>query len=414
MLTELITRPEYRSRYWALPILGTHIDAFSTFLFKRGYHRMGVLRRIRGVPLVEKRLKRMGCRSDSDLLPDVLADCGPAVGKAHTDMSAGPTVRLLGQYFYEVGLFKIPPAGPIETKLLEYGEYLKSVRGFAPSTAENHLMTSRDFLGKFCPEERLPLLRKLSHQDIESYVCDCGKRIGRGYLQHIVARLRGLLRYLASRGEVPLGLDLQIDTPRLYRGEKLPRSLPWNVVRKLLKSIDTSRPSGMRDYAMLCLVTTYGLRVSEVIDLKLEDLDWRKETIRVPQIKAATPLILPLTQQVGNAILRYLKKGRPPSERREVFLRHRTPAGMLARTAVSDAFRLWSRRSGLPIPFQGAHCLRHSYAVHLLREGTSIKTIGDVLGHRSLESTCVYLRLSIEDLRSVPLNLPSSAAGRRQ
>lgn len=168
MLRDLITRPEYRPRYWELPILGAHVDGFSTFLFKRGYNRKGVLRRIRGVPLVEKRLKRSGCRRDSDLSPDLLAHCGPAFGKAHTDVSAGPTIRLLGHYFYEVGLFKTPPAGPIGSKLLEYGEYLKSVRGFAPFTAENHLMTSGDFLRRFCPDERLALLRKLSIHSLTS------------------------------------------------------------------------------------------------------------------------------------------------------------------------------------------------------------------------------------------------------
>jgi site-specific recombinase XerD len=100
---------------------------------------------------------------------------------------------------------------------------------------------------------------------------------------------------------------------------------------------------------------------------------------------------------------------------REVFLRCRTPDGLLKPTAVTEAFQAWSRKSGLAIPFQGAHCIRHSYAVHLLRQGTPLKTIGDILGHRSAESTCVYLRLAIEDLRNVALPLPQeSTAGKQQ
>ena len=94
---------------------------------------------------------------------------------------------------------------------------------------------------------------------------------------------------------------------------------------------------------------------------------------------------------------------------REVFLRVRAPAGPLAPTAVTEAFQGWTRRSGLPIPYQGPHCLRHSLAVHLLRQGTSLKAIGDLLGHRSAESTCVYLRLHVEDLRDVALDLPPEA-----
>ena len=93
---------------------------------------------------------------------------------------------------------------------------------------------------------------------------------------------------------------------------------------------------------------------------------------------------------------------------RELFLRCRTPRGALRPTAVTEAFQAWSKRSGLAIPFQGPHCMRHSYAVHLLRSGLSLKTIGDLLGHRTLESTCVYLRLAVDDLRDVALSLPAA------
>jgi integrase/recombinase XerD len=95
---------------------------------------------------------------------------------------------------------------------------------------------------------------------------------------------------------------------------------------------------------------------------------------------------------------------------REIFLRCITPAGVLKPTAITEAFQAWSRRSGLQIPFRGVHCLRHSYALHLLRSGLSLKTIGDLLGHRSLESTSVYLRLATEDLRDVPLCLPADVS----
>jgi site-specific recombinase XerD len=106
-------------------------------------------------------------------------------------------------------------------------------------------------------------------------------------------------------------------------------------------------------------------------------------------------------------LLDYLRHARPPASQREVFLRARAPEGTLKPTAVTESFQRWSTRSGLNIPFQGAHCLRHAYATHLLRCGTSLKTIGDILGHRSAESTCVYLKLALEDLRDVALPLPS-------
>jgi integrase/recombinase XerD len=226
-------------------------------------------------------------------------------------------------------------------------------------------------------------------------------------MQHMVTHLRAFLRFAGSRGQAPIGLDRQIDTPRVYRQEQLPRALSWEVVQAFLQAIDRTTPGGLRDYAIFLLIATYGLRASDIVGLTLDDVEWRARRLRVRQRKTGSVLWLPLTDEVATALLDYLRDGRPrlavrryrrgfqtdPRHFREVFLRCRTPAGVLQSTAIAEAFQAWSRRSGLTIPFQGVHCLRHSYALHLLRSGLSLKTIGDLLGHRSSESTCVYLRL---------------------
>ena len=177
-------------------------------------------------------------------------------------------------------------------------------------------------------------------------------------------------------------------------------------------------------YAIFLLMATYGLRSCEVVTLTIDDVEWRAGRLRIAQRKTRGSLWLPLTDEVGTALLDYLRhgraalnvrrqrvsfRGRTPRRYRELFLRCRTPTGVLKPTAVTEAFQAWSKRSGLAIPFQGAHCVRHSYAVHLLRSGLSLKTIGDLLGHRTLESTCVYLRLAVDDLRDVALPLPATA-----
>jgi len=164
---------------------------------------------------------------------------------------------------------------------------------------------------------------------------------------------------------------------------------------------------GTRDYAMFSLMTTYGMRACEVVALTLDDIHWRARQIHIRQSKTGNALELPLTDEVGTAIQEYLKKVPRYGVCRQVFLRLRAPIGVLKPTAVIEAFQAWSRRSGLDIPFKGAHCIRHSYALNLLRQGVPLKTIGDVLGHRSPESTAVYLRLATEDLRTVALPVPS-------
>ena len=157
---------------------------------------------------------------------------------------------------------------------------------------------------------------------------------------------------------------------------------------------------------MFYLIATYGLRSCEIVSLRLDDIDWRAKVIRIPQTKTRGLLELPLTASAGSVLIDYLQNVRRPGGYRELFLRMHAPIGTLKPTAVASAFKAWSRRSGLAIPFNGAHCLRHSYAVHLLREGTPLKVIGDLLGHRSAESTAVYVRLSTEDLRDVGLPVP--------
>ena len=160
---------------------------------------------------------------------------------------------------------------------------------------------------------------------------------------------------------------------------------------------------------MFLLIATYGLRASEIVAICLEDIGWRQRTLHIHQRKTSSPLELPLTSEAASALVKHLKRTPPPAPYRRVFLRMRAPQGVLKPTAVTEAFQALVRKSELDIPFQGPHCLRHSYAVHLLKNGTPLKTIGDILGHRSAESTSMYLRLATSDLREVALDVPHGA-----
>jgi len=244
-------------------------------------------------------------------------------------------------------------------------------------------------------------------RDIESYISQIGRRISRASLQGEVSVVRGLLRYFSATGRAPFGLDQQIDSPRLYQLEKLPRSLPWDTVTSILHSIDTTSAMGLRDHAMLLMIATYGLRACEAVALSLDDIHWRQGRFRIYQCKTSAPLELPLTNEVSVALFKHLKQTPPPPPYRHVFLRMRAPMGLLKPSAVAEVFQSAVRRSGLPISFHGAHCLRHSLAMHLLKSGTPLKTIGDVLGHRTARSTPAYIRLATGDLREVSLPIPS-------
>jgi integrase/recombinase XerD len=398
--------PRMHRRYSSLRLLGPILDGFAGWLHAHGYPRRAVRRHLRAARRLEQRWRRRGLRSLMSIRRTDFQVC--ALGHAHDDPDLAAVARVLTTYFEERGLLAGEPAPDVPAELSGYQQYLTALRGLAPGTIADHLATVSEFLQFIATKRPAMSLGQLTPRELEAFVQQVAARVSRATLQHVVAHLRSFLRWLAAHGATPEGLGNQIDTPRVYRQEQLPRALRWDTVRALLESIDRSTAIGRRDYAMLLLVATYGLRSSEIVALTLDDFVWRQSELRVPRRKVDGVLTLPLTDETGNAVLDYIRHGRPTLPTRVLFLRVRPPAGLLKPTAVTEVFQTRARHSQLTIPFQGPHCLRHSLAVQLLREGVSLKAIGDVLGHRSLESTCLYLRLATEDLRDVALDLPES------
>jgi len=408
MLAEIY--PRVHVRYATLPILGPHLDSFVEWLHSQGYPRLPICLRVRAAKPLDALLRRDGVAQLEELSAEELLAYAPA--SSQDDIYRSALVRSLVRYFEEQGAFAPLHSTRSSELTALYCSHLHSTRGLAVSTVKHHCATVSEFLAYFGKHADVPLddrLRTLDLGVIEGFIEIMAKRLSRHSLQHTVAHLRSFLRFLTACGLAPADLGDGIDTPRVYRDERLPRALPWDTVLSFLRAIDRSTPMGRRDYAMFLLVVTYGLRTCEVVSLRLDDVAWREGRLQVARPKVRAPLMLPLTKEVGAAILAYLQDGRPALAHREIFLRARAPAGTLKPTAVTEAFQGWVRRSDLPIPYKGPHCLRHSLALHLLRQGASLKTIGDLLGHRSTESTCVYLRLHVEDLRDVALDLPPEA-----
>jgi integrase/recombinase XerD len=398
--------PRAHRRFLSLPLLGLVADGFDDWLTVNGYTRVSRQNTIRMLPHVDATLRHRRVKEVAYITHAVLHDCWRTVLETHPCKTR--TVRTLERYLAANGLIADgkPATETSRASMLieEYANYLREVRGFAASTVWNHRYTTQCFL-QHLDEEKIAL-KKIRTPQIESYITKVGKHLSRPSLQHDIGALRGFLRFLAIDDRIPAGLANQIDTPRLYQLEKLPRALPWETVRTLLRSIDRTSAMGLRNYAMFLLIATYGLRASEVVAIALDDLCWRQGRLRIHQRKTSSPLELPLTNEVSTALVKHLKRTPPPPPYRRIFLRMRAPIGALKRTAIKGAFRSLVRKNSLHVPTQGPHCLRHSLAVYLLKSGTPLKTIGDILGHRSAVSTSTYLRLATGDLREVPLPIP--------
>jgi integrase/recombinase XerD len=286
----------------------------------------------------------------------------------------------------------------------DYRQYLRELRGLVCETIEQHDRTVADFLHRFLPSGRN--LGDLTHAHVEQYLALISKGISRHRLQHIVAHLRAFLRYCHDRNEIRLPLHV-IDTPRIYHDELPPRALDWSLVKALLRSIDRSSKSGWRDYTILHLLAHYGLRPCEVICLRAGSIDWSNKTLYVEQHKTHSTLVLPLAEQTLSILRRYLALAPSQSYDTALFLRARCPTNPISRHAVGDIFDKRAKQSGLPIGGHSVYSLRHAFAMRLLGRGVGLKAIGDLLGHRSLDSTRVYLRLDINMLRDVALPVPT-------
>jgi integrase/recombinase XerD len=285
----------------------------------------------------------------------------------------------------------------------DYRRHLIELRGLVNETIQHHDRTVTDFLRRALPSR--DALSSLTSEDVEGYLVLKSKEVGRQYLQHIVAHLRAFLRYCHDRREIRRPLHV-IDAPRAHLDELPPRAIDWPLVQGLLRSIDRSSRSGWRDYTILHLLAHYGLRPSEVVSLRLDSIDWDAKTLMVEQRKTRSALVLPLVDQTLSILRRYLAHGRPRSTHPDLFLRARCPAGALKRTAVTDIFDKRAEQSGFSIDSYSAYSLRHAFAMRLLNRGVGLKAIADLLGHRNLATTCLYLRLDIGMLRDVALPVP--------
>lgn len=405
MITSLCPR-SYR-KYLSLPIIGSILDEFLLWSHNRGFAIGTLKNRLNHAQMVGAYFEQTGVRRLEDLRQSSFEAAWEHYRHLRPDIAG--TIRQVEYFLRENGLLDLltpRPKTPIDIEIDLFSAHLHRVRGLEPSTIRSYEKYLQEFLAHIGYHKNPEVLAILTIGAIEDFIQICSKRLNRYSLQHVIGYLRAFLRFQYEKSVLHHPLHTMIDTPRIYRLERLPRHLPWETVRQLLCSIDTTNPHGLRDYTMLFLIATYGFRSCEVVSLTLDDVDWRAGTIRIPQRKTAQELILPLTDAAGDVLIQYLKESRPSLPYRHLFLRVRAPLGTLKPTAVTEVFQLRVRLSGLDIPYQGPHCLRHSYATHLLRQGASIKSIGDLLGHRDAESTCVYLRLATEDLRTVALPVP--------
>jgi integrase/recombinase XerD len=285
------------------------------------------------------------------------------------------------------------PNSPTDALLARFERYLLAERGLAACTVALYSACVRRFVEGLPPNREIA---GLVASDVTAAVLRESESVSVSATQNFVSGVRWFLRFCFIEGLVGSDLSRAALLVRGRSSSPLPRGISRADARALLESCDRRQPLGRRDYAIIIVLLRLGLRRGEVAGLRLDDIDWRAGEL-VVRGKGSRQDVLPLPADVGEAIAAYLRRGRPRSGRREVFLRSKAPYDPIAARTVASTVRRACRRAG--IAAFGSHRLRHTAACEMVRADVPLVRIGQVLRHRSLQSTAIYARVDVERLR---------------
>lgn len=292
------------------------------------------------------------------------------------------------------------PVTPFDSWIDQFAEHLLCDKGLGDETVRWYRSHLREFLSRLdiTPRE----LSGVTIAQIERTLTEQLEEAGwaRRTVQSHVGVLRGFFRLAERKGWAPRGIADAIASPRIYRDEAIPRGPSWDDVRRLIATAGGDRPMDVRDQAILLLLAVYGFRAGEAAGLTLESIDWPNETLSVQRRKTRKTQTFPLCRTVGAAIVRYLRKIRPRSPYRQIFLRLDRPLPLTS-GGLTRIVQKRLKAANISLPRCGAHALRHACATRLLEQGLTLKEISDHLGHASLNSTRIYAKVNLAQLRRV-------------
>ncbi|NSY39778.1 tyrosine-type recombinase/integrase [Leisingera sp. ANG59] len=392
--------------------LGPQIEQYVTALADRAYAPRSIHRR---VPLLVKFATFTAAKNVKQLeqaenfIEPFIAD---RLSGRNSDRSVGAHRRdrnfVAGvmRHFFSLVLWEAdsdrtrpPLPDPFAVQVPGFFDYLRDERGLRQGSIKHYRHYLRVFerhLGEIgCDPGALTL------PVVTAFITIQAQHFGRTSMISLASNLRVFLRYLHRERILQRDISKLVEIPQNYRLADIPRSISWASVQNMLDQVDRRTVFGRRDYAMLLLMAVYGLRAREVALLTLDDIDWKRDRLHVRGRKAEHSTTYPLAPIVGEAIVDYLRNGRPDVQSRQLFWRHLAPQLPLTHSAVSATASKYLHRAGIPVSRPGSHTLRHACVQRLVDRGFPLKTIGDYVGHRAASSTMIYAKVQVGDLREV-------------
>lgn len=418
MLKDIFTSATLAERLATGP-LGSHLDALATALQKQGYAVTTIGHHLREAHAFgcwwhdQQPLDEINERMLERYFAALAAQATPLTAQRRQGIATA--IRLLFDHARQAGLIAPPPpvAGLPQTEmqqwLFRYQEYLAKVQGLAPSTCQRSLFFATRLLETVSQQGRIEWSNFTAEKITAFLLAEVAPRKGSGPRGPATA-LRSFLRFLVAQGQLSAGLELAIPPMRQWSQSALPQRLNDTETQQLLASCSSETAVGKRNYAILLLLARLGLRAKEVAQLQLKDLDWIQGSLLVRASKTHCQRLLPLPQDVGEALLSYLQHGRPPSTERALFLTVLPPFRPLSsHSVISVTVKRLMARVGVKRQSGGAHLLRHTAATQMVNRGASFKEVADVLGHQQLQTTGIYAKLDLAALAQVALPWPGGA-----
>ncbi len=324
----------------------------------------------------------------------------------------GSSVNRFLDYLRESGLLDSLPQQEIYQSLLDtYLQWMRHYQHASEGTLKLRGYSIIQFLRWLGPEATPEGLFRLTAEKIEDFFLGYAQSMGRSARHSMQSALRSFLRFCLHQGYMKQPLDRAVPTLRTYKLATLPRGLSDTQAQQILQGIHRNSHAGRRDYAIMQLLYTYGVRGGQLRALRLQDIDWANNQILFKASKQGKDSRLPLTSEVGESLLDYLQHCRPPCSSPHVFLTCRAPYHpLLHSSSLSAIVERHVRAAGLDLSCKGTHTFRHCFATRMLHQGHTLKAIADVLGHRYLGTTFIYTKVDFNALNQVALEWPQEGS----
>jgi integrase/recombinase XerD len=401
--------------------LGKFAEGFCCWLMERGFSRSTIRQHLFRLSCLNRRLGDPACGiRESITTRDVEASfkayslqCQKSGALEKHVRRVSYSVNRFLHYIREAGLLDLLPHQEMlyQPLLDAYLKWMRRYQHASDGTLEVRCHSITQFLRWLGPEATPEGLSGLSAERIEDFFLSYAQGMGRSARRSMQSALRTFLRFCLHQGYIDRPLDLAVPTLRTYKLATVPRGLTDTEAQRVLRCINNGSHVGRRDYAIVQLLYTYGVRGGQVRALQLEDIDWAHNQILFKGSKHGKDSRLPLTAEAGESLLDYLQNSRPPSSSPQVFLTCRAPYHPLPHSSsLSAIVERHIRAAGVDSPSKGAHAFRHGFATRMLHQGHSLKAIADVLGHRHLSTTFIYTKVEFNALKQVALEWPQEVS----